>query len=136
MHFLGYRLLWIIQLINSAYPEVYNEACLPINAELSVTPHLVSPRNYIESPEGEKRSQSIRVLTHGSFFPASLIRSLAKALGGSTTSLTSGGAGGGVGGVGGGGGGSSSDDAARSKLTKGYFKELLSAHFRQPELKV
>ena len=65
-----------------------------------------------------------------------MIRSLAKALGGSTTSLTSGGAGGGVGGVGGGGGGSSSDDAARSKLTKGYFKELLSAHFRQPELKV
>ena len=61
-----------------------------------------------------------------------LIRSLAKALGGSTTSLTSGVAGGG----GGGGGGGSGDDAARSVLTKGYFKELLSAHFRQPDLKV
>ena len=37
--------------------------------------------------------------------PLPLIRSLAKALGGSTTSLTSGGAGGGGGGSGGGGGG-------------------------------
>ena len=66
-------------------------------------------------------------------FAPPLIRSLAKALGGSTTSLTSGVAGGGGGG---GGGGGSGDDAARSVLTKGYFKELLSAHFRQPDLKV
>ena len=65
----------------------------------------------------------------------SLIRSLAKALGGSTTSLTSGIAGGGGGGSGG-GGSRSSDEVARSRLTKGYFKELLSAHFRQPDLKV
>lgn len=74
-----------------------------------------------------KRRQSIQE----SF--QSLTASLAKALGGSTTSLTAGGAGGG----GGGGGGSrSSDEVARSRLTKGYFRELLSAHFRQPELKV
>ena len=66
-------------------------------------------------------------------FAPPLIRSLAKALGGSTTSLTSGVAGGGGGG---GGGGGSGDDAARSVLTKGYFKELLSAHFRQPDMKV
>ena len=72
---------------------------------------------------------------HSTCFLPTLIRSLAKALGGSTTSLTSGIAGGGGGGSGG-GGSRSSDEVARSRLTKGYFKELLSAHFRQPDLKV